>query len=204
MIYTNPKELSFITYPWCYKNDVFNAEELKKIIDYCNTIEKIEGTIKVKGKIDTTESDFAKIETFRNSKISWISRNEESAWFFDKLAENIDLLNKTYYRFDFYGYSNLQFTEYVGENLGKYDYHMDTLLGIYDQNEPLTRKLSATLLLNDNFEGGNFEFFEQAHQPKMLAGSLIVFPSFMVHRVTPVTKGVRNSLVAWCVGPKFK
>jgi len=197
MFHTNPKELAFITYPWCYKDDVFNAEELKRIINYCNTIEKIEGTI------NTAKNNFGVDETYRNSKISWVSPNEESAWFFDKLAQNIDMLNQTYYRFDLYGYSNLQFTEYSAENLGKYDYHMDTLLGIYNQNEPLTRKLSATLLLNDNFEGGNFEFFDQAHQPKMLAGSLIVFPSFLVHRVTPVTKGVRNSLVAWCVGPKF-
>jgi PKHD-type hydroxylase len=81
---------------------------------------------------------------------------------------------------------------------------MDTMLS--NNAEPLTRKLSVTLLLNDNFDGGQFEFFdlEKEHQPKMTAGTLIVFPSFMVHRVTEITKGVRNSLVCWCVGPKFK
>jgi len=198
MIHTNPKELAFITHPWCYKNNVFNAEELKNIIEYCNTLEKVEGTI------NTTKNDFGTNESFRNSKISWVSRNEESAWFFDKLAQNIDMLNETYYRFDLYGYPNLQFTEYDAKNLGKYDYHMDMFMGNYIQSEPLTRKLSATLLLNDNFEGGEFGFYQQNLQPNMSAGSLIVFPSFLIHKVNPVTKGVRNSLVAWCVGPKFK
>lgn len=198
MIHTNPIELAFITHPFCYKHDVFNAEELKSIIDYCNTIEKVEGVV------NNTKDSFGSKETFRNSKISWISRNEESVWFFDRLAKNIDILNETYYRFDLYGYPNLQFTEYDAANSGKYDYHMDMFLGNYIQSEPLTRKLSATLLLNDNFEGGEFEFYRQYPQPDMSAGSLIVFPSFLIHKVNPVTEGIRNSLVAWCVGPKFK
>jgi len=65
------------------------------------------------------------------------------------------------------------------------------------------RLYAVGVLLNDNFEGGNFEISRYS-VPKMPAGSLIVFPSFMMHRVSPIIEGIRNSIVCWCVGPKFK
>ena len=71
------------------------------------------------------------------------------------------------------------------------------------------RKLSMTVALNDNFEGGAFEFASYAKQEcsivpvEMQAGAVIVFPSWMEHRVATVTKGIRYSLVTWFVGPPF-
>ena len=59
-----------------------------------------------------------------------------------------------------------------------------------------------SIILNDDFEGGDFEIYgEESELPK---GSVIVFPSFIEHRVAPVIKGTRYSLVAWFVGPPFK
>ena len=71
------------------------------------------------------------------------------------------------------------------------------------------RKLSMTIVLNDNFEGGAFEFatltgdecFITPLSPK--AGTVLVFPSYLDHRVVPVIKGVRYSLTTWFLGPPF-
>ena len=61
-----------------------------------------------------------------------------------------------------------------------------------------------TIVLNDNYEGGEFEFFLETHLIKEKTGTVIVFPSYMVHRVNPITKGTRYSLVAWFVGEPFQ
>jgi PKHD-type hydroxylase len=86
---------------------------------------------------------------------------------------------------------------------GFYDWHRDISFENVGENP---RKLSFSLLLNDpkDFEGGNFEFKDLPDQPILEQGSIIVFNSFVEHRVTPVTKGSRYSAVTWMHGPKFK
>ena len=73
------------------------------------------------------------------------------------------------------------------------------------------RKLSMTVLLNDNYEGGEFQFVTynkeecDINTPEFnKTGSIVVFPSDVEHRVTPVTKGIRYSLVVWFLGSPFK
>ena len=113
-------------------------------------------------------------------------------------------MNEKYYRFDLNGYDMFQYTTYDKD--GKYGWHMDTRLD--KGNDQQTRKLSMTLLLNDDFEGGDFMINEGSEQKptkvEMKKGRAIFFPSFMIHQVTPVTSGIRKSLVVWVVGPKFK
>ena len=76
------------------------------------------------------------------------------------------------------------------------------------KNKPYPiRKLSATIALNDDYEGGEFEFYngnQPADIPEIKKGSIIVFPSTSWHRITPVTKGTRISLVTWLTGPLFR
>jgi PKHD-type hydroxylase len=66
------------------------------------------------------------------------------------------------------------------------------------------RKLSLVLLLNDEFEGGDFELLWPGNKIPLKKGRVILFPSILMHRVKPVTKGTRKSLVAWMQGPNFK
>ena len=73
------------------------------------------------------------------------------------------------------------------------------------------RKLSVTFLLNDpkkDFKGGTFQINsgeeKNAESVPMRKGDIIVFPSFLIHRVAPVTKGTRKSIVVWVLGPKFR
>jgi len=73
-----------------------------------------------------------------------------------------------------------------------------------------SRQLSKTMPLNDplEYEGGEFQIQtglpEQPLIVEQKRGTAIIFPSFMLHRVTPITLGVRKSIVVWAVGPKFK
>lgn len=137
-------------------------------------------------------------------------------WFFEPENKDLSALimqyatfaNREYFGFDIsIGSHELQFTEYHGTQNGKYDWHHDV-----DWVSPRfhDRKLSVVVQLNDptTYEGGNFEF-RMPHDPAELRGfqqqgSVLVFPSFFEHRVTPVKSGTRYSLVSWVDGPKFK
>jgi len=85
---------------------------------------------------------------------------------------------------------------------GKYESHIDTFHLISNE----TRKLTAIAILNDDFEGGKF-YIQNSNEriyPPQKKGNIIVFPSFMLHGVEPVTKGMRYTVVTWMVGPYFK
>ena len=117
-----------------------------------------------------------------------------------------------FYNFDLNGYDSLQYTVYNASEKGEYGFHMDTFIGNdvpKDMYE--TRKLSLTFLLNEpnvDFKGGEFQINsgdeKKAVSINMKKGDMILFPSFMIHRVKPVTKGVRKSIVAWVTGPKWR
>ena len=105
------------------------------------------------------------------------------------------------WNFDLTDIENIQIGRYKAT--GHYDWHKD--LGEPNQ-DGIQRKLSCSVLLNDvsEFEGGNLEFKGMENQPIMKQGSLIVFPSFIEHRVVPVTSGTRYSAVSWVSVPAFK
>lgn len=102
------------------------------------------------------------------------------------------------------GQENTQLTRYKSTDEGFYDWHMDA--GI--PKDGIQRKLSCILLLSDpaDFEGGELILKGINGEKNMLTkqGSIVVFPSFMDHKVTPVTKGVRHTAVTWAIGPSFK
>ena len=95
-----------------------------------------------------------------------------------------------------------QFTEYPEG--GFYDWHMDCDVNM--QHEPPVRKISMTLLLNDpsEFEGGDLELMAPGKFAELKQGHAIIFASFLNHRVNPVTKGMRQSLVCWFGGKPFR
>ena len=102
----------------------------------------------------------------------------------------------------------MQITRYgVG---GYYDFHIDgngftrEISNSRSATNFKTRKLSMSIVLNNDFEGGEFEFLgSETELIKAKAGTVIVFPSYLQHRVRPVTKGVRHSLVVWFCGEPF-
>jgi PKHD-type hydroxylase len=101
------------------------------------------------------------------------------------------------------GQEPTQLGRYKSSDQGHYDWHMDAAVPVNGYQ----RKLSISMLLNDpsDFEGGVLQF-KGMEDRNVLAkqGSIIVFPSFVEHRVTPVTKGVRYTAVTWVNGPSFR
>ena len=95
-----------------------------------------------------------------------------------------------------------QFTHYLTG--GFYDRHMDN--DIVGKHQPPVRKISMTLLLSDpaTFEGGDLEFMSKGKNVKLKQGQAVFFASWLQHRVKPVTKGERYSLVMWFGGPPLK
>jgi len=95
-----------------------------------------------------------------------------------------------------------QFTHYPTG--GFYDWHMDN--DVLGKHQPPVRKISMTLLLSPKheFEGGELEFMSKGKRAELKQGQAIFFASWLMHRVKPVTKGERKSLVMWFGGPPLK
>jgi len=138
----------------------------------------------------------------RRSQVSWIDNNPNTKWVFEKLAHVASQLNAENFRFDLTGFGeNLQLTNYDQSENGMYGWHQDYGGGV-------SRKLSMAMQLTDpsEYEGGNLQTMttgEPANVRKQ-RGLIAVFPSYVLHQVTPVTQGSRQSLVAWISGPAFK
>lgn len=153
---------------------------------------------------------------FTDDRIDSTYRVSTIRWFYEPDNKDISSLMMQYATFanrEFFGFDismgshELQYTEYNGDVQGKYDWHHD----VFWLNERYhDRKLSVVIQLNDpsTYSGGDFEFRHGQNLEELqafrLQGSVIVFPSFFEHRVTPVTSGKRISLVTWVDGPKFR
>jgi PKHD-type hydroxylase len=138
----------------------------------------------------------------RNSHTAFIERDSESEWLFARVWEHIVRSNRQY-GFRIEGIEGaLQLIRYrEGEEV---DWHVDGG-GAYDDGG--RRKLSMTVQLSDSsdYTGGDFEFLGGALHPfSRIRGTSIVFPSFIAHRVAPVTSGTRYSLVAFIDGEPFR
>lgn len=102
----------------------------------------------------------------------------------------------------YHDFPDLQFTTYASWEEGHYDWHRDDSPGGSAKWE---RLLSVVVLLSSPAEfGGGVLEFEGSPSPELQQGTLVVFPSSLRHRVTPVTQGVRHSLVAWAYGERQK
>jgi len=142
----------------------------------------------------------------RNSSIKWIPFSESTKWIYDKIGAMAYEANKEMYHFDLnFMPEQIQYTEYYDTNKGHYDWHMD----IGAQGIMPFRKLSVTVQLSgpDEYEGGDLQLWTGGQYPitgPKGKGNIIIFPSFMLHRVTPVVKGTRKSFVLWLGGGHYK
>ena len=150
----------------------------------------------------------------RISDVVWTT----DQWIYDTIWPYMQEANeRAGWKYDIRGAESMQITRY--KKGGFYYFHKDGRgdhLSVYDLPDNKfkhghVRKLSMTVLLNDNYEGGEFQFATynkekcKIHTPEFnKTGMIIVFPSDMEHRVAPVTKGIRYSLVVWFLGPPFK
>ena len=140
----------------------------------------------------------------RRSFVSWININSETEWIYKRLTDNILQVNSEWYDFELEKIEKIQFTYYNSEEQGCYKAHVDPL----NWEMPHNRKLSFVMQLSkpEEYEGGEL-LLHVGHEPAIIEkkqGMAIFFPSYILHEVTPVTKGERYSLVAWVHGKPFK
>lgn len=176
--------------------DGFTKEELDWIQSEARKADSSPFVGKKDGSISSDSS-------VRRSNIKWLSCIDDTMWLYEKLAHFVSSINSTYFRFDLTGMGEpLQLSNYQEKDNGAYGWHQD--IGITG----VSRKLSVVLQLSDacEYEGGNLQIRTNG-EPETITkqrGTVIVFPSYMVHQVTPVLSGSRQSLVSWVSGPQFR
>jgi len=176
--------------------DLFTAKELDAIVAHGDALMPMRAEI-VGRQIIVSHGT-------RITRVAWMERKPEIAWLYARLEEIVLAINREFYSFDLYGLVEaFQYTVYDDKEGGHYDWHVD--LGGHDVQP---RKISMSLQLTDSSEYQGCDLVLQAgsgHQTAERArGTLIAFPSYVLHRVTPIESGVRKSLVIWVSGPDFR
>ena len=175
---------------WITIDNFFTPEECKEIIKVGESKEF------KKAGIDS-ENEYN--DSHRKSDISWISQ-DDIEWFWIKIHNQIIETNHEQWGFNLKHFDEMaQYTVYHSDG-GHFEYHYDNGSG-----QLSVRKISICINLNDpsEWEGGELQFYDNINTNQQL-GSVHIFPSYMLHRVTPVTKGTRRSLVLWSGGEFYK
>jgi len=173
---------------------IFTPKLCQEIIDLSKTLPQEKGTV---SESKNPDNDLA-----RKSTVGWIPFNKMQPMY-DEINTFIQKTNRNHFGFgDIQIRERAQITEYTKG--GFYNWHTDTSIDM--SVEPAVRKLSMTLLLNDpsEFDGGELQIAGAKNTKIMKQGHATIFASFLQHTVTPVTRGVRRSLVMWFGGEPFK
>ncbi len=177
-----------------YYHNFLNSGEIDMVRGLWQRNEEVEA------KLSSGEEGFD--DALRKTKVAFIEPQKENHWLYEKLGSLAIKCNQERYGFDILGFHyNLQLAKY-GEG-DFFNWHLDFGVG------PISnRKLSISVQLSDpsEYEGGELQFMindDIINAPKE-KGTVIIFPSFIMHRVTPITKGTRQSIVAWIAGPPYR
>lgn len=165
---------------------LFNAEECRQIIALGDDMESAKIT-----------PDGVEDHKIRDGKVKFLVPNEKTVPLMDKLLDMVTNANSVF-KFDIDSFEAIQLARYdVGDH---YDWHKDLGNG---QSQYRKISLSVQLSADKDYEGGDLQFWGTDGGPLSVTrelGSVIVFPSWERHRVMPVTRGTRWSLVAWAAG----
>jgi PKHD-type hydroxylase len=178
---------------YCWFDGVFTRDEVRRIIELADDFPPEEATVGNYRNIDAN---------IRSSVVHWMHPNADTLWLFERLVAIVGACNQQRYGFELTGLNEgLQVAEY-GPG-GFFSWHKD-----HGPDMHSIRKLSVTVQLSDpdDYEGGEMEFMASPHAqtaPKGI-GTAIVFPSFVMHRVLPITQGKRRSVVGWFSGPPYR
>ena len=183
-------------------NDLFNPSEIDTIIELGKSLPT------EKGKVGSASEGIEPEPDVRSSDVSWIHRNNDTDWIFQRYDGAVNRLNTLLFNIDVEPLQSLQFTTYSGG--GSYNWHWDMRLApeASDTNVILQRKISVVTQLSDpdDYEGGELVLAPcgRTFNIERSRGRTTAFLSFINHQVTPVTSGVRYSLVGWCEGPDWR
>lgn len=173
-------------------DDVFTSSEVDRIIETSQSL-----------RLRQARTYGGEDHNIRESSISFLYPGYTTEWIFHRLKDVVLMANQERFGFELFSLEEgIQFTQYEAPS-GHYSWHMDKGPGGFPRKLGLTIQLSD----GDSYEGGDLEFSLGGSVPLVASrekGSASIFPSYVLHRVSPVTSGTRNSLVAWVSGPPFK
>jgi len=191
------------SHSYYFMDDVVNDREIQFLI---NSVEINEGRY-INATIGGGGSNHGLDLDVRRSQVCWLDPSDESIkFFYTKILNAFKEINQNFFRYALTGIENTQFTKYTENDLSYYNWHEDEpSLGF--KHQP-SRKLSGVLFLSDpsDYEGGELQICKSPNdiitiEPKK--GRMVFFPSYTIHTVNPVTKGVRYTAVNWARGPAF-
>lgn len=176
----------------------FTEKECSKILDML--LETYPNTASVGGTIESSKVS----RKIRSAEIYALDNDEENRWIYEKIGRIVSFTNKYHFDYDISGITHaIQLIEYncEGDVKGHYDWHIDSGPG-----EPATRKISVTVQLSDPKDYEDCQLVINNHGTELVAtkerGSVHLFPSYMLHKVTPISKGTRYALVIWIHGSR--
>ena len=179
--------------PAMVAQDVFSAAECDRIIASCGDAKP--------GRLLGQEQE--EDQKYRNCDVVWLEMDAPAnRWIYQRTLDVVQQANNSTYKLDIIGFTErLQVLTY--HTGGYIDWHID--IGPAGQS---LRKLSYVIQLTDqaDYEGGAFEIFAfyNAEALPKTRGSMILFPSYLLHRVAAVTAGARRSVVGWVGGPPYR
>jgi PKHD-type hydroxylase len=176
---------------WAWWEDAFTNEEL----DILQQMAKKSSDVAAVGNNIV-------IPEIRRTNLGWVNYEENKRWLFERLDIIVNTVNTNFFNFQLDGFGEpLQLANYTEQDLGHYDWHADSGPGA------TIRKLSMVMQLSDpnEYTGGDLQLMLGGNElsVKRKRGFMAFFPSWTVHRVTPVLSGSRQSIVTWITGPDF-
>lgn len=202
-VYDVPKKPDEDQYRFMY-NDMFdNHSNYYRFLNELST-DMVDGLVNRLDKKDLSHGlvgDASLLPEVRRSKVYWLPKTDEFIEIYKIIHKLVGQANSDFFNFKLGEIrEKLQYTVYSENDQGHYDWHLDMGPGNG------RRKLSVVCQLSDpsEYEGGELQINNgQIRTVEKDKGTVIIFPSYLLHRVTPVTKGTRKSLVLWIEGPAF-
>lgn len=200
---TIPSNEKFFPGYFCIENEnlpqlKFTPQECQRIIDLTKQV--YPSSASVGGSSDNSRI----AREIRSANIFVLENDEDNRWIYEKVATIISIANTVHFDYDIVGITHgLQLIEYKADMpvQGHYNWHVDAGNG-----EPVHRKISFTAQLSDPSDYENCELIINNHGTEIVGtkerGSIHLFPSYMPHKVSPITKGVRYALVIWIHGSR--
>lgn len=191
LLYPDP---GFRQQRWAVLPDVLTPTDCARLIGEADALDAMAGRL----------VDGAGTSDVRRSEVIWLGDAPEHAWLYMRLAEAASRLNAENFRFALDGFDeDLQLARYRAEVAGTYDWHVDR----GGRRTAARRKLTLVVQLSDpaSYAGGDLEINVDGTVTRAPReqGTATAFPAHALHRVSPVTSGVRHSLVGWLHGPDF-
>ena len=204
--------MNLTNYYWCFKS-VLTPRFCDEVIEYANSQKEVMARTGDFTNKKLNKEEVKNLQLKRKSDLVWLN----DAWIYKEVIPYVKKANiNAGWNFEWDESEHFQFTKYKLNQF--YDWHCDSFHKINEKGK--IRKLSVTCQLSDQteYKGGELEFDFRNYDPHMrdelhhvqqaqnvlTKGSIIIFPSFVWHRVKPVTKGTRYSLVLWNLGKPYK